>query len=78
MAANNEQARLQVGDLIRGGSAIRERQWCEHHTREEQLGITLEVTPTITPDGFVRMDVKPSIRDLSLVRFRFLKIWSPP
>ena len=34
-------------------------------TREEQLGITLEVTPTITPDGFVRMDVKPSIRDLS-------------
>ena len=66
MAANNEQARLQVGDLIR----VADQQSVSANgvnttTREEQLGITLEVTPTITPDGFVRMDVKPSIRDLS-------------
>ena len=66
MAANNEPARLQVGDLIR----VADQQSVSANgvnttTREEQLGITLEVTPTITPDGFVRMDVKPSIRDLS-------------
>ncbi|MEC8114634.1 MAG: secretin N-terminal domain-containing protein, partial [Planctomycetota bacterium] len=66
MAANNEQARLQVGDLIRVADAQSvSDNGVNTTTREEQLGITLEVTPTITPDGFVRMDVKPSIRDLS-------------
>jgi len=32
---------------------------------EEELGVILKVTPSINPDGFVRMDINPEISNLS-------------
>lgn len=67
MAANNEPALIQVGETIRvpettsftdGGNT-------NTSTVEKELGTILRVTPSINPDGFVRMTVQPEISNLS-------------
>jgi len=67
MAANNEPARIQVGETIQIAEATSFTEAGTSNTslREEETGIILEVTPSINPDGFVRMQVTPTISALS-------------
>ncbi|MEM7227865.1 MAG: secretin N-terminal domain-containing protein [Planctomycetota bacterium] len=67
MAANNVPARLQVGETIRvpEGSFRNDLGQTSTDLIAEEIGVILEVTPTINPDGFVRMDIRPEISSLS-------------
>ncbi|MEN0019340.1 MAG: secretin N-terminal domain-containing protein [Planctomycetota bacterium] len=77
---NNEPAVIQVGDdvgLITGtdqtdGGSFRST------VQREQLGIILEVTPTISPDGFVQMDVVPEISTLTSTELAVSEDFSTP
>ncbi len=67
VARNNQVATINVGDNIaivqsvertpQGGTVA--------DVKREDLGIKLNVTPSISPDGFVRMDLIPEIQTLS-------------
>lgn len=66
MAANNEEADIQVGETIRvpeSTSFVQGQQ--QSSVVAEDIGIILKVTPSINPDGFVRMDINPEISELS-------------
>ncbi|UCD76487.1 MAG: hypothetical protein JSV91_06095 [Phycisphaerales bacterium] len=67
MAANNEPARIQVGETISviTSSSVSESGQATSTIGPEDTGVILEVTPSINPDGFVRMSVSPSISNLS-------------
>jgi type II secretion system protein D len=66
MAANNQPARIQVGETIRVPEATSFDQGSQQTSViAEDIGIILNVTPSINPDGFVRMEVKPEISELS-------------
>jgi type II secretory pathway component GspD/PulD (secretin) len=66
MAANNQLARIQVGETIR---VPEDTTFADGDTNtstiERELGVILEVTPSINPDGFVRLQVAPEISNLS-------------
>jgi type II secretion system protein D len=66
MAANNQVARIQVGETIR---VPEDTTFADGDTNtstiERELGVILEVTPSINPDGFVRLQVAPEISNLS-------------
>jgi len=66
MAANNEEADIQVGETIRvpeSPSFVQGQQ--QSSVVAEDIGIILKVRPSINPDGFVRMDINPEISELS-------------
>ena len=65
--ANNEDGRIQVGSEIRLPDSIATFDTGTQSTTvtAEDVGIILEVRPTINPDGFVRMDIRPTISRLS-------------
>ncbi len=66
MAANNEAAEIQVGETIRvpeSTSFTNDQQFSS--VIEEDIGVILNVTPSINPDGFVRMTIQPEISELS-------------
>jgi len=67
MAANNVPASLQVGETIRvpEGTFRNELGQTSTDLIAEPIGVILEVTPSINPDGFVRMDIRPEISSLS-------------
>jgi len=67
MAANNQPAELQVGETIRvpESSSFTGTGQTNTDTIEKELGIILNVTPSINPDGFVRMTVEPHISSLT-------------
>lgn len=67
VAANNFPAELQVGETIRVAdtTSFTEGGTSNTSTSEQELGIRLNVTPSINPDGYVRMNVEPSISALS-------------
>ncbi|MHC4909315.1 MAG: secretin N-terminal domain-containing protein, partial [Planctomycetota bacterium] len=66
MAANNEPARIQVGETIRVPDATSFDLGSQQTSViAEDVGIILSVTPFINPDGFVRMAVQPEISELS-------------
>ncbi|MBX3373668.1 MAG: hypothetical protein KF817_07525 [Phycisphaeraceae bacterium] len=67
MAANNEPAVLQVGETIRvpDRTSFTDSGNTNTITVEKELGIVLNVTPSINPDGFVRMTVEPRIENLT-------------
>ncbi len=67
MAANNEPASIQIGETIRVAEATSFTESGQSNTSliEEELGVILNVTPSINPDGFVRMSVQPTISLLS-------------
>ncbi len=67
MAANNQPARIQVGENIGRPSSSRLSEGGVQQTDVEfqDIGVILEVTPSINPDGFVRMDIMPEITDLT-------------
>lgn len=64
---DNEQAFIQVGENIgiTDGVERRDTGGTSAVIRREDVGIILEVTPSISADGFVRMDITPEISTLS-------------
>ncbi len=67
MAANNQPARIQVGEEIGRASSSSISSGGTSQTIVEYLdiGVILNVTPSINPDGFVRMTITPEITDLT-------------
>jgi type II secretory pathway component GspD/PulD (secretin) len=67
MANNNETASIQVGEdvaIVTGTERTPQGSLRSDVTRRD-VGIILEVTPTISSDGFVRMEIEPSISALT-------------
>ncbi|HRQ72312.1 MAG TPA: secretin N-terminal domain-containing protein [Phycisphaerales bacterium] len=64
---NNEIARIQVGEDIGLVSAFDRSDTgnVRSDVERREIGIILQVVPTISPDGFVRMDIRPEISTLS-------------
>ena len=67
LAADNEQAQISIGQRVpyvtasrvtEGGTTVNTIQY-------QDVGIILAVTPRISPDGFVKMDVAPEISSIS-------------
>ena len=67
MAANNQPAMIQVGENIgrAESQSISDGGTQQTGVRFEDIGVILNVTPSINPDGFVRMVIEPSITDLT-------------
>lgn len=67
MANNNETASIQVGEdvaIVTGTERTPQGSLRSDVTRRD-VGIILEVTPTISSDGFVRMEIEPSISSVT-------------
>lgn len=64
---NNEQARIQVGENVGlpGGSTQSGSGNVTTDVNYEDVGIILQVTPTISGDGFVQLDINPEISTLT-------------
>lgn len=63
---NNESAFIQVGEnvsIVTGSDRFGER--VSAVTERRDVGIILNVTPSISPDGFVRMEISPEISQVS-------------
>jgi type II secretion system protein D len=67
MAANNEPARIQIGEEVGRALSSTLTDGGNQQTDVEYVdtGVILEVTPSINPEGFVRMTVAPEITDLT-------------
>jgi type II secretion system protein D len=67
MAANNSPARIQVGETIQvpTSTSITSAGSVYSTVENEEIGVILSVTPSINPDGFVRMTINPEISNLS-------------
>jgi type II secretion system protein D len=67
MAANNAPARIQVGETVQvpSSTSISDAGQTLTTLENEDLGVILSVTPSINPDGFVRMTINPEISNLS-------------
>ncbi len=67
VARNNEKASINVGDNIAIVQSVERtpQGGTQADVKREDLGIKLDVTPSISPDGFVRMDLTPEIQTLS-------------
>ena len=64
---NNGEARIQVGENVGIVESVERRDNGNTlaNVKREDVGIILTVTPTISSDGFVRMDITPTISSLS-------------
>jgi type II secretion system protein D len=65
---NNERAFMQAGDniaIVEGALERTPQGGVVAPVSREDLGIKLTVTPSISPDGFVRMEIEPEISTLS-------------
>ena len=62
MAANNEAANINVGEIIYVpvGSQTYETGSTNTPLEEKEIGVILSVVPSINPDGYVRMVVRPT------------------
>ncbi|MBL9149386.1 MAG: hypothetical protein JNM94_11895 [Phycisphaerae bacterium] len=66
MVANNTPGRIQVGDTVRLPTAVSFNSAGQQSSVEpEEVGVILNVTPSINPDGFVRMKIEPEISRIS-------------
>ncbi|MFG0306826.1 MAG: secretin N-terminal domain-containing protein [Phycisphaerales bacterium JB040] len=64
--ANNSTANIQVGeDVTVPVGTVQSGDLLRAETERREVGIILEVTPTISSDGFVRMDISPEISSVS-------------
>ncbi len=67
MAANNEAANINVGEIIYVpvGSQTYETGSTNTPLEEKEIGVILSVVPSINPDGYVRMVVRPTFSKLA-------------
>ncbi len=67
MVENNSKGYLQVGETIRLPSGVSfSSAGQQSSVSPEDIGVILTVTPSINPEGFVRMQLEPEISRLSL------------
>lgn len=80
MAANNETAFIQVGETIRLPTDVSTTDTGRTITSvaAEEIGVILNVTPSINPDGFVRMVISPEISNLSARTTRISEDFEAP
>lgn len=80
MAANNETAFIQVGETIRLPTDVSTTDTGRTITsvEAEEIGVILNVTPSINPDGFVRMAISPEISNLSARTTRISEEFEAP
>lgn len=80
-ARNNEKASIQVGDniaIIEGALERTPQGGTLSDVQRKDIGIILNVTPSISPDGFVRMEVSPEISQLSQRTTQLTEDFSAP
>jgi general secretion pathway protein D len=68
LTADNQQANIKVGQkvpLITGSQVLGLSGNTVNTFAYQDVGVTLTVTPRISPDGFVKMDVSPEVTQLS-------------
>ncbi|MDP6987463.1 MAG: secretin N-terminal domain-containing protein, partial [Phycisphaerales bacterium] len=67
MAANNEPANINVGEIIYVpvGAQTFDTGLTSVPLEEKEIGVILSVTPSINPDGYVRMVVQPTLSKVS-------------
>ncbi|MFO0895770.1 MAG: secretin N-terminal domain-containing protein [Phycisphaerales bacterium] len=66
MVANNTRGRIQVGDTVRLPASVSfGANGQQSSVVPEEIGVILQVTPSINPDGFVRLEIEPEISRLS-------------
>ncbi len=66
MVANNSPGKIQVGDTVRLPTAVSFNSAGQQSSvAPEEVGVILNVTPSINPDGFVRMKIEPEISRIS-------------
>lgn len=66
MVANNTEGFIQVGDTVRLPNSISFNSVGQQSSVEpEDVGVILRVTPSINPEGFVRMRIEPEISRIS-------------
>jgi len=67
LAADNQPATIDIGQRVPfvTGSSYNERGNLVNSFSYEQVGVQLSVTPRISPDGLVKLDVEPTISSLS-------------
>lgn len=67
MVENNSEGFIQVGETVRLPDAVSfSSAGQQSSVTPEDIGILLRVTPSINPEGFVRMEIEPEISRLSL------------
>jgi type II secretory pathway component GspD/PulD (secretin) len=66
MVANNTEGNIQVGDTVRLPTSVSfSAAGQQSAVSPEEVGVILKVTPSINPDGFVRMKIEPEISRIS-------------
>jgi type II secretion system protein D len=66
MVANNTEGKIQVGDTVRLPTSVSfSAAGQQSAVSPEEVGVILNVTPSINPDGFVRMKIEPEISRIS-------------
>ncbi|MCD6339598.1 MAG: hypothetical protein J7M29_09505, partial [Verrucomicrobia bacterium] len=67
LAADNQEATINIGQRIPliTDSRVTERGDTINQFTYENVGVILNVTPRISPDGFVKMDIAPTISETS-------------
>ena len=67
LAADNQAASIDIGQRVPfvTGSSFNERGNLVNSFSYENVGVQLSVTPRISPDGLVKLDVEPTISSLS-------------
>ncbi len=66
MVANNTEGKIQVGDTVRLPNSVSFNSAGQQSSVvPEEVGVILTVTPSINPDGFVRMKIEPEISRIS-------------
>ena len=79
IAANNETARIHVGETIRVPESTSFEQGTQQSSvTPEDVGVILQVTPSINPDGFVRMVISPEVSELSARTTKISEDFSSP
>ncbi len=67
LTADNQKATIDIGERVPivTDSRVTEQNTTISNYRYENVGVSLTVTPRISPDGFVKMEVEPSVSQLS-------------
>jgi type II secretion system protein D len=67
MVENNEEANITIGDNVPflRGSQVTDTGQVNSQVEYEEVGIILDVTPHINPDGYVNLEIKPEISALN-------------
>ena len=67
LTADNQKATIDIGERVPlvTDSLVTERGDTINSFRYENVGVSLTVTPRISPDGFVKMEVEPSVSQIT-------------